>query len=353
MISICMIVKNESKILEKCLESIYNYNYEIVIVDTGSTDNTKEIALRYTKNVFDFAWCDDFSVARNFSIDKASNDFILVLDADESITDLNKDELEKLAVENDEKVGRVFRKNEYVRDNNKFIYRECVNRFFNKTKYKYSGSIHEQIIRKDNNIFNTYILPITLDHFGYSNEEITRKGKVMRNIEMLTQSLKINGSDSYVYYQLGKSFYMEGNFSNAKINFEKALEFDLDTKFEYVQDLIESYGYSLINLGEYKECMKLLNLYEEFKSSADFIFLVALIYMNNGFFKEAIIEFEKAKKIKICKMDGVNDCLANYNIGVVLECLGNEEEALKYYNMCREYGNALKRIKLITEARRN
>lgn len=353
MISICMIVKDESEILEECLESIYNYNYEIVIVDTGSTDNTKEIALRYTKNVFDFDWCNDFSKARNFSIDKASNDFILILDADESIIDLNKDELEKLAVENHEKVGRIFRKNEYLRDNNKFIYREYVNRFFNKTNYKYSGSIHEQIVRKDNNTFNTYNLPIKLDHFGYSNEEIARKNKVIRNIEMLKESLKTNGSDPYIYYQLGKSFYMEGNFSDAKVNFEEALNFDLDTKFEYVQDLIESYGYSLINLGEYKEAMELLNLYEEFEDSADFIFLIALIYMNNGLFNESTTEFEKAKKIKICKMDGVNDYLANYNIGVILECLGNEKEALKYYNMCMEYENALERINIITEARRN
>lgn len=353
MISICMIVKDESEILEKCLESICNYNYEIIIVDTGSRDNTKEIALRYTKNVFDFVWCDDFSKARNFSIDKANNDFILVLDADESIIDLNKDELEKLAVENHEKVGRIFRENEYLRDDNKFIYREYVNRFFNKTNYKYSGSIHEQIIRKDNNIFNTYNLPIILDHSGYSNEEITRKGKVKRNIEMLKQSLITKGSDPYIYYQLGKSFYMDGEFSDAKANFEKALNFNLDTKFEYVQDLVESYGYSLINLGEYKEAMKLLNLSDEFKNSSDFLFLIALIYMNNGLFNEAIVEFEKAKRIEICKMDGVNSYLANYNIGVILECLGNKEEALKYYNVCNGYENALKRIRTIEKARKS
>lgn len=353
MISICMIVKNESEILEKCLESIKDYDYEIVIVDTGSTDNTKEIALKYTKNVFDYVWCNDFSEARNFSISKASNNFILILDADENIIDLDVEQLWKLASENNNKVGRVFRKNEYLRDNNKFIYKEYVNRFFNKNEYKYKGSIHEQIIRKDNKTYNTYNLPITLNHFGYNNDEITRKDKVIRNIEMLEESLKVNGSDPYIYYQLGKSFYMEGNFEAAKINFEEALNFDLDTKFEYVQDLIESYGYSLINLGEYKECMKFLNLYEEFEDSADFIFLIALVYMNNGLFSEAIKEFEKTKKIKTCKMDGINDYLANYNMGVIFECLGNAEEALKCYQMCMEYENALKRIKLITEARRS
>lgn len=348
MISICMIVKDESKVLEKCLESIKDYNYEIIIVDTGSSDNTKDIALKYTRNVFDFFWCNDFSKARNFSINKSSNDFILILDADENVIDLDKNELEKQAIENKDKVGRILIENEYLRENNKFIYKEYVSRFFNRTKYKYSGNVHEQIIKRDNSIFDTYNLPVTFQHSGYSKEEVIRKGKVVRNIGMLKESLKTNNSDPYIYYQLGKSFYIEGDFSNAKSNFEKALNLNVDTKFEYVQDLIESYGYSLINLGEYKQCMNFLNLYDEFKNSADFIFLIALIYMNNGLFNEAVIEFEKAKKIKNCKMDGANDYLANYNIGVILECLGNEKDALRYYDMCKGYENALRRIEFLT-----
>jgi len=64
-------------------------------------------------------------------------------------------------------------------------------------------------------------------------------------------------------------------------------------------------------------------------NSADFIFLVAHIYMNNGYFDEAIAEFEKVKKYKNCKTKGVNDYLSNYNIGLILECLGRKEEAIK------------------------
>ncbi|KLE15051.1 glycosyltransferase family 2 protein [Clostridium sp. C8] len=352
MISICMIVKDESGVLKKCLESIKDYNYEIIIVDTGSTDNTKEIAQKYTKNVYDFDWCNDFSKARNFSISKASNDFILVLDADEIILNLDEENLEKIIIENREDVGRVVRKNEYLRENNKFIYNEYVNRLFSKNKYKYYGTIHEQIVSKDAKTYTTYNLPIVIKHIGYDNEEIRRKDKINRNIELLKESLKTKGDDPYIYYQLGKSFYMNGNFADAKINFEKSLNFNLDTKFEYVQDLIETYGYSLISLGEYKDSMKFLNLYDEFKDSADFIFLIALIYMNNGLFHEAIIEFKRAKSIKACKMEGVNSYLANYNIGVILECLGNEEKAMEYYNMCNNYENALKRINLIIKSQK-
>ncbi len=88
-ISLCMIVKNEEKVLARCLDSIKNAVDEIIIVDTGSTDNTKKIAIEYTDNVYDFEWIDDFSAARNFSFSKAKKDFIMWLDADDVITEEN------------------------------------------------------------------------------------------------------------------------------------------------------------------------------------------------------------------------------------------------------------------------
>ena len=66
-ISACLIVKDESSVLQRCLSSLKGVADEIVVVDTGSTDNTKEMASKYTEKVFDFEWCDDFSAARNFA----------------------------------------------------------------------------------------------------------------------------------------------------------------------------------------------------------------------------------------------------------------------------------------------
>lgn len=82
-ISLCMIVKNEEETLPRCLDSVQDIVDEIVIVDTGSTDRTKDIAARYTGKVFDFAWIDDFSSARNYSFSLASKDYIFWLDADD------------------------------------------------------------------------------------------------------------------------------------------------------------------------------------------------------------------------------------------------------------------------------
>ena len=84
-ISLCMITKNEEQFLEQCLSSVKELVDEIIIVDTGSTDKTKEIAAKFTDKIYDFKWCDDFSAARNESLRYATKGWILVLDADEQL----------------------------------------------------------------------------------------------------------------------------------------------------------------------------------------------------------------------------------------------------------------------------
>ncbi len=89
-ISVCMIVKNEEHRLAKCLDSLSGIADEIIIVDTGSMDDTKEIAARYTDKIFDFKWIDDFSAARNFAFSKAGCEYIYSADADEVIDAANQ-----------------------------------------------------------------------------------------------------------------------------------------------------------------------------------------------------------------------------------------------------------------------
>lgn len=95
-ISLCMIVKNESHLLQRCLESLHDLMDEIIIVDTGSTDNTKEIALNYTAHVYDYVWQNDFSDARNFAFSKAKMEYIYTADADEYLDDVNRERFAKL-----------------------------------------------------------------------------------------------------------------------------------------------------------------------------------------------------------------------------------------------------------------
>ncbi|NGP59447.1 glycosyltransferase [Paenibacillus thiaminolyticus] len=89
-ISLCMIVKNEEESLAKCLSSVKGIAEEIIIVDTGSTDRTKEIARQFTDRIFDFEWIDDFSAARNYAFSKATKKYILWLDADDIIKEKDR-----------------------------------------------------------------------------------------------------------------------------------------------------------------------------------------------------------------------------------------------------------------------
>ncbi|MBR4982319.1 MAG: glycosyltransferase family 2 protein [Lachnospiraceae bacterium] len=90
-ISVCMIVKNEEKVLARCLDSLKGLWEELIIVDTGSTDGTKEIAKKYTDKVYDFTWTGNFSDARNFSFSKAGCEYIYSADADEVLDEENRE----------------------------------------------------------------------------------------------------------------------------------------------------------------------------------------------------------------------------------------------------------------------
>ena len=89
-ISVCMIVKNEEKVLERCLNSLEGLYEELIIVDTGSSDRTKEIASRYTDKIYDYEWIYDFADARNYAFSKATGDYIYSADADEELDERNR-----------------------------------------------------------------------------------------------------------------------------------------------------------------------------------------------------------------------------------------------------------------------
>ena len=95
-ISLCMIVKDEEEVIGRCLGSVKDLVDEIIIVDTGSKDKTKQIISKYTDKVFDFTWVNDFSKARNFSFSKATKDYILWLDADDIILPEDREKFKKL-----------------------------------------------------------------------------------------------------------------------------------------------------------------------------------------------------------------------------------------------------------------
>lgn len=120
---------------------------------------------------------------------------------------------------------------------------------------------------------------------------------------------------------------------------------DVDPSLDYVQTMVESYGYTLLDLNRALDALNLLGVYKDFSRRADFVFLMGLIYMNNGLFNEAVNEFQKATTMEEFAIDGVNSYKANYNIGVIYECAGYPQKARAAYLKCGDYAPAKVRLR--------
>ena len=146
-ISLCMIVRDEEAVLSRCLDSVCGLVDEIIIVDTGSSDDSKAIAERYTENVFDFEWIDDFSAARNASFERAVSDYCLWLDADDVLLPPDREKFARLKAELDGDADIVmlpYHVGFDERGNVSFsYYRERIVK--NSPDYRWKGAVHEAI----------------------------------------------------------------------------------------------------------------------------------------------------------------------------------------------------------------
>lgn len=346
-ISVCIIAKNEEKHLDECLKRLKLYHYEIVLVDTGSTDSTLEIAAKYTDRIYHFDWINDFSAAKNYAVGQASNDWILSLDCDEYLESIDEKHLSRLMEQYPEDAGRILLRNRFKQSGQISIENVRLCRFFNRKFYHFAGAIHEQVTRKDDisGIVQAFAAPITVLHVGYDGSEEEMQAKSRRNITLLEQELVSTGPDTYLYYQLGQSCMKLRDYEKAYEWFNLGLSMDIDPSQDYVQNMVESYGYCLLDMKRFQEALQLENIYDIFAVRADFVFLMGLIYMNNGLFAEAVEEFKKSTSMEQFSIEGVNSYRAYYNIGVIYECTGHLDEARKYYKKCGGFEMARVRLR--------
>lgn len=346
-ISVCMIAKNEEQNVHKCLAPLKKLGFELVIADTGSTDRTCALLSQYTDHLCHFNYKNDFSAARNFSISKASHDWILVVDFDERLKDADIRNLVSLSGSRTRKIGTITRYNPCsLISGQSSIMTEQVARFFNRNYNRYQGIIHEQVLPVDGSAPAYFPVPVSFYHHGYEEGECL-SGKASRNLDLLLLALKDTPDDPYLLFQTGKCYQILRDYPAACQYFDAGLSHDLDPALAYVQDMMESYGYCLLEQKEYQAALGLANVYELFSSQADFVFLMGLIYMNNALFDQAVREFQKAASMKNGRTKGVNSYMPNYNIGVIYECTGNKENAIKFYAKCGNYAPAKSRLSLL------
>lgn len=280
-ISLCMILKDEEKVIRRCLDSISNIIDEIIIVDTGSTDKTKEIVKSYTEKIYDFKWIDDFSKARNFSFSKATKDYILWLDADELIDEENKNKLLNLKNSIDKDIDIISMKT-YIgidESNNPQITVRRNRIVKNNKNYEWLGFIHEYINVDINS--KVYDSDIAIIHDKIKNTDDRNLKIYKRNIEL---ERKFNNRDLYYY---GKELYCNDEFDESIKILELFLN-EAENK-EEIMDALCRIGESYLYKGKFSEGRKFFYKTFEYTSPRGEVFYnIALSFQQERKYIQAI-----------------------------------------------------------------
>jgi len=294
-VSLCMIVKNEERVLDRCLSSIAHLVDEVIIVDTGSTDKTKEIASKYTAKVFDFEWINDFSAARNYAAKQATGDWILVLDADEYIDEENYQEF----------------LNGLMEDNGQYdtygikilnftgIYGEKLVQNYHDRVYKNNGkiayyrAIHEQLKGVDEEAVNGGIAKLLVFHSGYMNQIVEEKGKNERNKDLIDKEMQ-ESNNAFDYFNLGNEFYSQGKYEEALKAYTNAYNLKSSYQLSWVASTVIQIISVLIQLKRYNDAINVIDdSIELYPGSFEMVFLKGEISYVRGQYDDAKYYFEE------------------------------------------------------------
>jgi glycosyltransferase involved in cell wall biosynthesis len=298
-ISLCIIAKNEADLIGQCIKSALPYVNQVVLVDTGSTDRTKEIAESLGAEVWDFPWINDFSAARNFSLDKAWGDWILFMDCDEEI-EPNTGKSLITAVQSEDFDAYYIRIINVLGGENRVKF-HSIRLFRNLSQFRFIGKIHEQIsysIVKHSGREKIGQIDFTLLHHGYNPEKVNIKAKINRNIQLLKeQEDNSQGQDGFLLYNLGIENIRKGQFQEALEKFIAALKVTSSTA-GYAPPLVNKTIVCLIEMKRYKDALDQLayfkNIYPDY---SDLYLLEAACHIRCGRFSLAKESIELSQRI--------------------------------------------------------
>ncbi len=224
-VSLCLITKDEEHCLAACLASVKHLVGEIIVVDTGSADNTVQLAQLAGARVFHFIWTGNFSQARNFGLEQARGDWILVLDADEVLCPVEVEDFDQY-LENKTVEGYYLQLNNYIGDGKQMTCDRVVRLFRNKPEYRFVGAIHEQVatsIIKINQGQGLVPAPLVIDHYGYLAAVISKKNKFWRNTTIIAKELRNTPQDPFLFFALALEYYQKGQIDQGLPYLERAL----------------------------------------------------------------------------------------------------------------------------------
>ncbi|MHB8076896.1 glycosyltransferase [Desulfosporosinus fructosivorans] len=339
-ISLTMIVCNEAAHLADCLESVIDKVDEIIIVDTGSTDDTVSIAEHYTSNVYFFPWNNDFSAARNFAIEHVSGDWILALDADEEVH--FQDTLSFHSLINTEKDKEAFLLpilnpiSDSTGEYNTFY---VLRLFRNNGNYRYIGKIHEQVSIQDQHNVGLALGP-TIKHKLLPRK--TRQQKRNRNLLLLKKAFQEDPQNPFLHYYLGVEWLMLDKPSFALPFLQKAYSNLSDDNLIFRAPTLKYLLISFRALGRFDEALSLsLEASLRYPKFTDIYYLGGLLFEEKEEYLVALKWFRQAidcgePPVLLSHLTGSESFLAYYHLGFCYEKIGKSLEARGAYETALE-----------------
>lgn len=342
-ISVCIITKNEAENLQKCLEALKPYPFEIVVTDTGSEDSSPKIARRYTDRVYEFVWINDFSAARNFCISHASHNTILSLDTDEFLRPLDWNALQRALEEHPKGLGAIelFSYFDVEGETKHQVVR--LERLFNRRYYHFVNPIHEILVPLDSIVPSSYDAPVSVDHVGYQGTKEKLKEKAERDIALIRAEIEADPENPYLYFQLGQSYMLMRDHENALCWFREAMKRRPMPGADYTLALLCNYAGILLDNNQVEEAANVLSYRDSFADSGDFLCLSGRLYLRMGQPLKALPEFVQA--LSAVKYTFEDPHTPGYYVGFIYEMFGKRDIARTHYENCGEYPPAVEALR--------
>lgn len=332
-ISLCMIVKDEEKILDRCLSSVADLMDEIIIVDTGSGDNTKAIAAKYTDKIYDFKWINDFSAARNYAFSKATKEYIYSADADELLDEPNREkfrilkqvlmpeiEIVQMYYSNQLKYGSVYN---YDKEYRPKLFKRVRN-------FTWIDPIHETI-RTEPVVFDSEIEIIHEQEESHASRDLTAFRRVCK--EENTLSVRLHNLYARELFIAGN----EDDFIQAEAFFEASCS-DTARSADEIREaacvVAKAARLRGDNMKFHKYAMKAMAA----DGCAEICMELGNFYMEKEDYQEAVVWFYNAA----FETESILDirCKGNKPLLGMAECykrIGMEERAEEYTKMAKEW----------------
>lgn len=336
-VSLVMIVKNEAANLKKCLDSARDQADEIVIVDTGSTDGTREIAAQYTGKIFSFPWEEDFSAARNFALDRAEGTWVLSLDADETLA-AEPEEIKSLITRNPEAEAFLLPIDNMapLGTHHRFL---VLRLFKNNSCCRWQGKIHEQVTVPKERVVGI-AEKLLIRHKSLPPEAHNKKRG--RNLLLLKKALASEPDNPFLLYYLGTEWLLLGKAEQAVKCLSHSYAKLPDSHLQFKSPTLRHLLIALQLRGNIDEaivlCLEASLRYPEY---TDIFYLGGVLFEERGEFDVAVKWLLRAIELGtppplFSHQVGSGSFLACYHLGYCHEMLGQTDESLRFYTEALE-----------------